>query len=152
VSAVVLPTPLRRELVAWAAGAGEREVCGVLLGTRAAARVSIVRVARVPNHALTDDAFVCDPGAIAALDAEARGAGLELVGFWHSHVGLDPRPSSRDSDGQWAGALTAVVCPSRSPAVRFWRFDGRTAIEVRVVASEACAAALEAHNLRLETP
>ena len=145
---VVMPAELRRELVALCEARGGREACGVLIGTREQAHVTIARVAETPNRAENADAFECDPGAVTVLAAAAQSAGLDVVGFWHSHASGDPRPSSRDARGAWPDSLTAIVCTCRSPAVRIWQLSGDTALEARLVASSACAAALRDHNLR----
>lgn len=142
---------LRRELVSLCGKSGEREACGVLIGTLAQGCVTITRVAPTKNGAATADTFACDPGDVVALDIEAAALGLEIVGFWHSHLNGDARPSSSDARGAWPGALTAIVQSESSPSVRFWRFTGDAAIEARVVASASCAAALRDHNLRPRT-
>jgi proteasome lid subunit RPN8/RPN11 len=120
----------------------------VLIGLRSDGLVTIARAAETANRAAAADSFECDPGAVVALAAGARGEGLDIVGFWHSHASGDPRPSSRDARGAWPEALIAIVCVERTPAVRFWRSDGDTAVELRAAASDACAAALRDHNLR----
>lgn len=100
------------------------EVCGVLIGTPGAEeiRVEEVRDARNLERERAGDRYVLDPGAVHAADRDARAAGLEIVGFWHSHPDAPAVPSETDRSRAWEGYAYAIVSVREgAPAdVRAW--------------------------------
>jgi proteasome lid subunit RPN8/RPN11 len=86
-----------------------REACGVLLGRFEAGEAVIGRVWPAANvHPFPLRAFEIDPGAIVAAE-RAAGAGLDLLGFFHSHVGGAALLSASDRSGGWPGAVSVVA-------------------------------------------
>lgn len=72
-----------------------REACGLLFGTPDAITdwQAVENVAEAP-----ETRFEIDPVALfAALRAE-RAGGPKIVGYWHSHPGGDPYPSTTDAE------------------------------------------------------
>ena len=70
------------------------EACGALLG-----RVGDVhRVAPLENRETEKPRvrYAIDPRDLVRLDREARGEGLEIVGYFHSHPDHPARPSETD--------------------------------------------------------
>jgi proteasome lid subunit RPN8/RPN11 len=81
-----------QRILAHAASAPEREVCGLMLGTPALAEVATENVSANPA-----DSFEIDPAALfAALRAERTG-GPRLIGHYHSHPNGLATPSERDA-------------------------------------------------------
>ena len=72
------------------------EVCGVLLGRAGERRVE--RIARVANREQESPRvrYAIAPEDQLRLQREARGQGLEIVGFYHSHPDHPARPSETD--------------------------------------------------------
>lgn len=106
-------------LIALAASAPGREVCGLLLGARGrggAGAIDIDEVVPAANVAAdAAAAFELDPAALfAALRAE-RAGGPRLLGHYHSHPHGPAAPSARDA----ALALDAG---------RLWLIVGRGAV------------------------
>lgn len=87
------------------------EVCGVLVGAPGAeeTRVAEVREARNLELERAGDRYVLDPEAVHAADRDARAAGLEIVGFWHSHPDAPAVPSETDRSRAWEGYAYAIV-------------------------------------------
>lgn len=99
------------DLRAQAAASIDRELCGLVFGTRDAVHsVSVcANVARDPRTA-----FEIDPAALIAAHRAARTAGPALIGCWHSHPNGVAAPSARDlasaaRDGQIWLIVTPIV-------------------------------------------
>jgi desampylase len=83
------------QLLKWANDADERECCGLLLG----------QDARVQKLVLTDNVapqpvthFEIDPGTLIAAEKNARGGGLSVLGYFHSHPNGVAQPSDIDAE------------------------------------------------------
>ena len=70
------------------------EVCGALLGRGG----DVQRVAPLENRETEKPRlrYAIDPKDLVRLDREARGEGLEIVGYFHSHPDHEARPSETD--------------------------------------------------------
>lgn len=80
------------------------EGCGVLMGReRDGARV-VERVSGLPNQREDSrgNRYLIAPESILAADREARTAGLDILGFFHSHPDHPARPSAFDLEHAWA--------------------------------------------------
>ena len=121
---LIISSVLRRSIEAAAEAGYPREVCGFLLGRVGDAWRSVERVRPVPNawaaspemraalfessegrasreewEAATEDRrFLIDPRDFAEVDREASGAGLAIIGFYHSHPDHPAIPSRFDRD------------------------------------------------------
>lgn len=85
------------------------EGCGVLVGTSdEVTQVRPGRNTRGPEDRARDR-YVLDPLDILAAEREADAAGLEVVGFWHTHPDHPSRASRYDADHAWAGYLYVIV-------------------------------------------
>ncbi|WP_233203891.1 desampylase [Halegenticoccus soli] len=107
---------------------GPREVCGVLVGARARERDGADRATdcrRVPNVAANPRTeYELDPAEALAAIEDAEAAGLDVVGFYHSHPESPPVPSETDRDrATWNGYVYLIVAP-RTDEVRAWRWTG----------------------------
>lgn len=84
-----------------------RECCGALLG-----RGGVVHEAYGLPNVTTEGArrrFLIDPGDYRAAEARARAAGLELLGFYHSHPDHPAVPSAHDLAHAWPSFHYAIV-------------------------------------------
>ena len=108
-------TTLRR----LAATAYPAEGCGVLVGTVEEGRVSVVEVTSGRNlvRDRSRDRYELDPAAIVLAERRARGAGLDVVGFWHSHPDHPARPSPLDSERAWPDYAYLIVAVAAGVAV-----------------------------------
>jgi proteasome lid subunit RPN8/RPN11 len=131
-----------------AAAAYPWEGCGVLVGTMDAAggAVSVRSVSGAANLSPRGrDRYELDPLAIVRAERAAREAGLDVVGFWHSHPDHPAAPSRLDTERAWAEYLYVIVSTSAggSGAVRAWRLaaGGREFLEVSVAPADVAAEA-----------
>ena len=108
-----------------AAAAYPWEGCGVLVGAVGVdASVSVRSVSGAANLSPRGrDRYELDPLAILRAERAAREAGLDVVGFWHSHPDHPAVPSRLDTERAWADYLYVIVSTSAggSGAVRGWR-------------------------------
>ena len=109
--------PLLAEILAHAAAAPEREVCGLLFGGDGyiAAAVSARNVH--PDPACF---FELDPAALLAAHKVERAGGLRIVGHYHSHPTGAAEPSPADAAAAAGeGEYWLVVSPAG--AATLWR-------------------------------
>ncbi|MDX1578260.1 MAG: M67 family metallopeptidase [Gemmatimonadota bacterium] len=108
---IELPTALRRRIEKWARTAYPLEACGLLIGTTGdeRLRVEAVRLARNLERERPADRYELDPRAFLRADRDARAAGLEVIGFWHSHPDAPAAPSETDRTAAWPGYAYLIV-------------------------------------------
>ena len=125
---LLMPETLGERLKAFARQGYPHETCGVLLGVRSDDQdvVSRVRRARNLNVERAADRYELDPADFLDADREARAAGLDIVGIWHSHPDHPARPSATDRDGAWPGWSYLIVSVGREGVgeIRSWRLNG----------------------------
>ena len=122
---------LLAQILADAAAAPDREVCGLLLGDAEA--ITDVR----PAANVADDparAFEVDPRVLFAALRAAREGGAKVIGHYHSHPNGSAAPSARDAEAAEPGWLWMIVADG---ATRLWMAEaGRrfcsVALEVEV--------------------
>lgn len=109
-------------MVAHARAALPDECCGILLGTgdRILEAVSAKNVAPDPRRR-----FLIDPKAHLDARRDARGRGLEIIGFYHSHPRSDAQPSARDlAEAAYPGHLYLIVgLGGAVPEIRTYRLE-----------------------------
>ena len=112
----------RRALREHAASTWPAECCGYLLGDGHGVRDAVPAPNRAPDPGR---GFRLAPeDGLRALEV-ARRRGLEVVGFYHSHPGGAPRPSSVDARRAIPGSLHAIIpAPGgRAGEPRLWRAE-----------------------------
>lgn len=105
--AIQIPGEVIDALVAHAREAAPSECCGVLLGRGGA----VIESRRAANLAADPQRnFSVDPRDHIAARREARGRGLEIVGFYHSHPRSSATPSPTDvAEASYADALYVII-------------------------------------------
>ena len=133
-----LPAPLRDELEKIAVNGYPNETCGVLVGASTDGRVRVERVfqARNLNTERARDRYVLDPDDLMTADEAAREAGLDIVGFWHTHPDHPALPSETDREAAWDGYSYVILSVSgaRVEDLRSWRLNGAGFVEEQVAA------------------
>ena len=121
-STVTLGRDVVDAILAHARAAAPNECCGLLLG-RGEDIVEAVRARNIADEPATR--FLIDPDDHFAARRTARTRGLEVVGFYHSHLGSPPEPSERDlAEFSYPGHLYLIVSLSSEPAeIGLFRFD-----------------------------
>jgi proteasome lid subunit RPN8/RPN11 len=85
------------------------EICGVMLGPRDAGTVTEVRRARNIVVGRSRDRYEIDPRDHIRIQREADDAGLDIVGYYHSHPDHPAQASRFDTERAWAGYVYLIV-------------------------------------------
>ncbi|MFW6088471.1 MAG: Mov34/MPN/PAD-1 family protein [Gemmatimonadota bacterium] len=114
----------RARLEAWAEAGYPHEVCGLLIGEARPDGVRVRTVRQAPNleNERAADRYELDPRAFLAADEQARAAGFDIVGFWHSHPDAAAVPSETDRAAAWPGYIYLIVSVQAGSAtdLRVW--------------------------------
>jgi proteasome lid subunit RPN8/RPN11 len=101
------------------------EACGVLLGRDDGAVRIVTRVLPCENRGASSHAnrYLIAPEDVLAADREARAAGLDVVGFFHSHPDHAASPSAFDLEHAWPyySYLIVSVEQARVGSATSWR-------------------------------
>jgi desampylase len=106
---LVLPVPLRRQILDEARAALPREACGLIEGVRDGGEIRATAIHPVANLAGEPDRFELDPAEHIALLRELRGSGRQIVGCYHSHPGGRAEPSARDRAGAFEDGFLWLI-------------------------------------------
>lgn len=118
------------------------ECCGFLIGSAAGGSTVVERVLPAGNQREDSrhNRYLIEPETVLAAHKEARGLGLDVVGYYHSHPDHPSRPSDFDREHAWPGLSYLIVSVQKGTVAdeRSWRladerdrFDEET-IESRV--------------------
>ena len=129
---VELTSGVTATLLEDAARAHPRECCGLLLGQGA----RVERAQPAGNvHPAPHDHFELDPQALIAAHRTARGGGLQVLGYYHSHPNGRAQPSATDqAQASGDGRIWAIIVAG---SVSWWRDQpgGFEMLPTRVAAS-----------------
>lgn len=119
---VRLPASVLAQVREHAREALPAEACGALVGVSGAdgAVLHVARALRLENEEQGATRYRISAGAVRAAGAEAAAAGLEVLGFYHSHPGSAHTPSALDLDAAWPTYAYLIVDPHTGGA-RAWR-------------------------------
>lgn len=124
---VRLPASVREAMAAHARAAYPAEACGLLLGSVCSdGNVCIDRAVCAANVAPDPRRwYTIDPATHLRTQREARAAGLEIVGYFHSHPDAEARPSKHDLAEAWPVVVYLIVSVRQGEAgeARAWRLD-----------------------------
>jgi proteasome lid subunit RPN8/RPN11 len=115
-------------VIAHARAALPAECCGMLLGKGH----SIDEAVRANNTAVSATRFLIDPKDHIEARRDARGRGLDVVGFYHSHPHSSARPSQTDvAEASYPDAVHLIVSLEGGSAnVGLFRIEPGRAIEL----------------------
>lgn len=128
---VALSPAAVRALAAAAATAWPCEMVALLAGSMDGDLAIVERCCEVRGALTGPDHFAVPPAAFAGAEAAARAAGLQWLGFAHSHPDGEPRPSATDRAELWRGCVQIVGGgPAWAPHWRAFWFVGDTVREL----------------------
>ena len=117
-----------RQIHAHVRRAYPEEGCGVLLGRDDGGVRTVERVLPCENRGAASRTrrYLIGPEDFLAADREARGAGLDVVGFFHSHPDHVAAPSGFDLEHAWPyySYLIVSVEQGRVVGATSWRLAG----------------------------
>ena len=85
------------------------EICGIMLGPQGDHTVTEVRRARNIIVERSRDRYEIDPLDHIRIQREADDAGLDIVGYYHSHPDHPAHASVFDTERAWAGYVYVIV-------------------------------------------
>ena len=114
------------------------ECCGFLIGRAGGDATVVERVLPVANERQDSrhNRYVINPETVLAAHKEARAAGADVVGYYHSHPDHPSRPSDFDREHAWPGLsyLIVSVQNGRAADARSWRLaDDRDRFDEEVI-------------------
>lgn len=120
-----LPADRRDRILAHAHEDRPEEVVGVLAGERGDVS-TVERVHRAENAAARRETrYEIAPHELVGLLERVDDAGLDVVGFYHSHPRGPTTPSETDAEAAaWPGHSYLVVSPTDDPPLGCWRWTG----------------------------
>lgn len=128
-----LPESAHAELEALVCAGYPFETCGLLVGQQTNGHVAVKRVvqARNVNQERARDRYEFDPRDFMAAEEQARTAGLDIVGIWHSHPDHPARPSETDRAAAWEGWSYVILSVTRDGVrdLRSWRLSNEQFVE-----------------------
>ncbi|HEX4961629.1 MAG TPA: M67 family metallopeptidase [Thermoanaerobaculia bacterium] len=122
------------------------ECCGFLIGRFDGGVTVVERVLSVGNERQESrhNRYLISPETVLAANKEARGLGLDVVGYYHSHPDHPARPSEFDRDHAWPGLSYVIVSieGGKVADTRSWRLsDDRERFEEETIEQAAVPAA-----------
>ena len=85
------------------------EICGILVGPRGEGRATETRRARNIVIERSRDRYEIDPHDHIRIQRESDSAGLDIVGYYHSHPDHPAQASRFDTERAWAGYVYVIV-------------------------------------------
>ena len=85
------------------------EICGIMLGPQGDHVVTEVRRARNIIVERSRDRYEIDPRDHIRIQREADSAGLDIIGYYHSHPDHPAQASQFDTERAWAGYAYVIV-------------------------------------------
>jgi proteasome lid subunit RPN8/RPN11 len=85
------------------------EICGIMIGPRGDRTVTEVKRARNIVVERAQDRYEIDPRDHIRIQREADAAGLDIVGYYHSHPDHPAQASRFDTERAWAGYVYLIV-------------------------------------------
>ena len=94
------------------------ECCGFLIGRAAGDTTTVERLLPVDNERQDSrhNRFVINPETVLAAHKEARAAGADVVGYYHSHPDHPSRPSQTDTDRAWPDYSYVIISVQKGTA------------------------------------
>jgi len=138
-----VPGPIVDRIVAHCLDGYPLEACGLLAGpaapdpadARPAPETEVVRAYPAANAAASARVYTVEPRDLLRADRDAEGAGLELVGVWHSHTHTEAYPSPTDvaqaPDPAWHYLIVSLR--DTEPVLRSYRITNGKIAEEHVV-------------------
>jgi proteasome lid subunit RPN8/RPN11 len=103
-------------------------VCGILIGdSESASTGPVVRELRAAENVAPGDRrrrFAIAPRTLLKAQQEARAAGMEVIGYYHSHPDSPAVPSAVDLEAAWPGVSYLIASLAGGDLeLRGWRLD-----------------------------
>lgn len=108
------------------------ECCGIMAGTGDA----VIRLFPATNSEASPKRYSLNPAELFRIMKEVERAGLDLVGFYHSHTHTEAYPSPTDREmAFWPECRYAIISlqDAHHPVIRAFRIEDGNVTEEKVV-------------------
>jgi proteasome lid subunit RPN8/RPN11 len=85
------------------------EICGIMIGPRGGGTVTEVKRANNIVVERARDRYEIDPRDHIRIQRETDDAGMDIVGYYHSHPDHPAQASRFDTERAWAGYVYVIV-------------------------------------------
>jgi len=112
------------------------EACGILVGKQKGGDFEVLDVVKASNVMDSPTRFEIDPEELYRVMKDAEAKGLDVVGFYHSHLGYGAGPSAVDLDHmKFLSDLVWLICDISAEGVKFKAFNirGNKLAELEIV-------------------
>ena len=112
------------------------EACGILVGKHLGGDFEVVDVVKASNMASSSTRFEINPEELYRAIKGAEAKSLELIGFYHSHLGYGPDPSAVDLDRmKLFPDLVWLICDISNESAEFKAFmmRGEKFVELEII-------------------
>lgn len=112
------------------------EACGILIGKREGSDFEVVDVVEASNTANSSTKFEINPEELYRAIKNAEEKGLEVIGFYHSHLGYGAGPSAVDLDRmKLFSDLVWLICDISDEGAKFKAFmiQGKKLVELDII-------------------
>ena len=100
------------------------EACGILIGKRWGNDLEVLDAVPVSNVANSPTRFEIDPEELYRVMKGAEARGLEIIGFYHSHLGYGAGPSAVDlGHMKFLSNLAWLICDIPAGGAEFKAFS-----------------------------
>jgi proteasome lid subunit RPN8/RPN11 len=125
---LLIPRDIHDQMVAHCVQGAPRECCGILGGV--APLVSSFHP--LANAAASETRYDADPRDLIRAVVTLRQGGAEILAIYHSHPRWEPVPSATDLKENHYGPVPRIIVSliGPSPAVRVWRLDPESYVEL----------------------
>jgi proteasome lid subunit RPN8/RPN11 len=112
------------------------EACGILIGKQEDGDFKVVDVIKAPNMASSSTRFEINPEELYRAIKGAEAKSLEVIGFYHSHLGYGAGPSALDLDRMKLFLdLVWLICNISDGSAEFKAFmmRGKKLVELEII-------------------
>jgi proteasome lid subunit RPN8/RPN11 len=112
------------------------EACGILVGKHWGGDFEVVDVIRASNMASSSTRFEINPEELYRAIKGAEAKSLEVIGFYHSHLGYCAGPSAVDLDRmKLFPDLVWLICDTSDESAEFKAFmmRGKKLVELEMI-------------------
>jgi len=112
------------------------EACGILVGKHLGGDFEVVDVVKASNMASSSTRFEINPEELYRAIKGAEAKSLELIGFYHSHLGYGPDPSAVDLDRmKLFPDIVWLICDISNESAEFKAFmmRGEKFVELEII-------------------
>ncbi|KUO40439.1 MAG: hypothetical protein AVW06_00215 [Hadesarchaea archaeon DG-33-1] len=133
---LLIPLPHLKQVEADARARAPIEACGILIGKRGKNDFEVLDLVAAPNVVDSPTRFEIDPEELYRVMKGAEARRLEIIGFYHSHLGYGAGPSAVDLEHmKFLSNLVWLICDilARSAEFKAFSMHGGKLVELELV-------------------